>query len=85
MPRKPLQLSDLYHRSTLDRELRALGLPESAVHAEQLAYTKLCKRAEALGIPTSLDDPDTPESTDDLIAAVLVAERATRQAATVTS
>jgi hypothetical protein len=30
------------------------------------AYYRLCKEAEALGIPTSLDDPDSPRTVEGL-------------------
>jgi hypothetical protein len=34
------------------------------------AYYALCAEAEALGIPTSLDDPRSPKTVDGLRAAV---------------
>ena len=37
---------------------------------EAQAYYRLCAEAEALGIPTSLDDPRTPKTVAALQAAV---------------
>jgi hypothetical protein len=38
-------------------------------------YYALCDRAAELGIPTSLDDPDSPTTVADLECAVEEAER----------
>lgn len=41
---------------------------------EARAYYALCARAEAVGIPTSLDDPNTPATIAELHAQVAAAE-----------
>jgi hypothetical protein len=43
---------------------------------EAEAYYRLVRRAQALGIPTSLDDPRSPKTVDGLAAAVAQAEEA---------
>lgn len=41
------------------------------------AYYDLCAHARALGIPTSVDDPDSPKTVAELEAAVAAAEAKT--------
>ena len=38
----------------------------TAMREEQAAYYRLCDEARALGIPTSLDDPRSPKTVDEL-------------------
>jgi len=38
--------------------------------AEAQVYYRLCERAREVGIPTSLDDPDSPKTTAELAAAI---------------
>jgi hypothetical protein len=45
----------------------------SKAHREAVAYYRLCDEADALGIPTSLDDPRSPKTVPALRAAVRVA------------
>jgi hypothetical protein len=40
-----------------------------------VAYYRLCDRAAAFGIPTSLDDPASPATVDGLLDAVVLAEQ----------
>src|SRR3990172_5535382 len=42
----------------------------TALRNEQAAYYRLCDEARALGIPTSLDDPRSPRTVDELRGAV---------------
>ena len=42
----------------------------TALRNEQRAYYRLCDEARALGIPTSLDDPRSPKTVDELRGAV---------------
>lgn len=44
------------------------------LHDEARAYYALCDRAAALGIPTSLDDPRTPQTVPALRATVAAKE-----------
>lgn len=41
---------------------------------EQRAYYRLCDEARSLGIPTSLDDPRTPQTVAGLAATVAAAK-----------
>ena len=47
----------------------------SKQHQQAVAYYKLCDRARALGIPTSLDDPRSPRTVAALRRAVRKAAR----------
>ena len=40
------------------------------LHDEASAYYALCDEARALGVPVSLDDPDSPKTVAALVAAV---------------
>jgi hypothetical protein len=51
----------------------------ATLHAEARDYQRLCDEARQLGIPVSVDDPDTPQTIDDLRDAVR-AEKLRRRA-----
>lgn len=48
----------------------------SELRAEAVAYYKLCDRASALGLPVSLDNPESPTTVRGLRRSVRRAERA---------
>lgn len=44
---------------------------------EAVKYYALCRKAERLGVPTSLDDPKSPQTVAGLAHLVSIAENAT--------
>jgi len=44
---------------------------KTTTHAEARDYYRLCDEARSLGIPVSLDDPDSPKTVEQLREAIV--------------
>lgn len=58
----------------MERRFSLAELMASPAHREQIVYHDLCRKAAALGVPTSLDDPKSPKTVKGLEDAVAAAE-----------
>jgi hypothetical protein len=67
-------MSKSIRREPSDDHVAARVTRRTAALAEARRYYELCARAAAAGIPTSLDDPESPRTVAGLRSATLLAE-----------